>query len=267
VLSNQPLAECTNERVAVDLIENDKPVLLEFVIYKPVGAGPFPTLMFNHGSTGEGSDPALFTSTWCSPALAKLFNDLGWMVVFPQRRGRGKSDGLYDEGFDADRSGYSCDPTSSLRGLDRALDDIYAAANYFAGRDEVDSTRMLIGGQSRGGIASIACAGKHPDRFAGVVNFVGGWVEGESEHADAINGTIARLGGRCTKPTLWLYGENGPFYSISHSRKNFEAFEAAGGTGTFHVFTMDNGQSGHGLASLPEHWKHVLRDYLERLFH
>jgi hypothetical protein len=46
----------------------------------------------------------------------------------PQRRGRGRSDGLYDEGFSADRrQGYTCDFAKSLSGAERALDDIGAA--------------------------------------------------------------------------------------------------------------------------------------------
>jgi pimeloyl-ACP methyl ester carboxylesterase len=253
------------ERIATKLVENGQPVSLEVVIYKPPGAGPFPTVMFNHGSTGNGDNPVLFSSTWTSPALAGFFNKRGWIVAFPQRRGRGKSGGLYDEGFTPDRSEYSCEPEFSLPGLERALTDMDAAADYLAGRPDVDPQRMLLGGVSRGGIASIACAGEHPDRFAGVINFVGGWVEGESGYADAINGAIARRGGPYPKPTLWLYGENDPFYSISHSRKNFEAFEAAGGTGIFLVFTLEDGQSGHGLASIPGHWQHAVQDYLEQL--
>jgi len=69
----------------------------------PNGVGPFPTLIFHHGSTGRGDAPALFTGTFESPSLARLFNESGWLVAFPQRRGRGASDGLYDEGFEPDR--------------------------------------------------------------------------------------------------------------------------------------------------------------------
>ncbi|HQS31037.1 MAG: hypothetical protein B7Y03_13205 [Polaromonas sp. 24-62-144] len=152
-----------------------------------------------------------------------------------------------------------------MPGLTRAITDMDAAADYLAGRHDVEGRRMLLGGVSRGGIASIAYAGEHPNRFVGVINFVGGWVDDESGYADAINRTIARRGGPFAKPTLWLYGENDPFYSISHSRKNFEAFEAAGGTGIFHVFAMVDGQSGHGLASLPAYWQNAVQDYLERL--
>jgi hypothetical protein len=55
--------------------------------------------MFNHGSTGKGTNSALFTETLFDVDLADFLNNRGWIVVFPQRRGRGRSDGLYDEGF------------------------------------------------------------------------------------------------------------------------------------------------------------------------
>jgi pimeloyl-ACP methyl ester carboxylesterase len=100
----------------------------EVVIEKPTGEGPFPLLVFNHGSTGNGREPARFGVTSWSPEIADYFVKKGWMVAFPQRRGRGKSDGLYDEGFAPDRAqGYTCDPERSLAGADRALDDIEAA--------------------------------------------------------------------------------------------------------------------------------------------
>ena len=65
--------------------------------------------------------------------LYGFFNKRGWIVAFPQRRGRGKSGGLYDEGFTPDRSEYSCDPEFSLPGLERALTDMDAAADYLLG--------------------------------------------------------------------------------------------------------------------------------------
>ena len=265
VLSNRPLGNRMVERIPTPFFENGKPVSLEMVIYKPPGAGPFPTLMFNHGSTGNGDDPALFTSTWTSPVIARFFNEHGWMVVFPQRRGRGKSDGLYDEGFELDRSKYSCDPKLSLPGLDRAVADLGAAASHVAGRPDVDSKRMLIGGQSRGGAASIAYAGAHPSRFIGVLNFVGGWVGDDCRYSNLINEEGFRRGAAYPNATLWLYGENDPFYKISHSRKSFHSFQAAGGVGEFHVFNLGVGQSGHGLISMRSQWQSAVMRYLDQI--
>jgi hypothetical protein len=61
-------------------------------------------VVINHGSTGEGTDPTLFRNTWHDLGLADFLNERGWLVAFPQRRGRGKSDGLYDEGFSPERA-------------------------------------------------------------------------------------------------------------------------------------------------------------------
>jgi hypothetical protein len=89
--------------------------------------------------------------TWWVPEIADFLVDRGWLVAFPQRRGRGRSDGLYDEGFAADRTqGYSCDPNRSLPGADRALTDIGAAIEALRRRADVAGASILIGGVSRG---------------------------------------------------------------------------------------------------------------------
>jgi dienelactone hydrolase len=265
VLSQTPALAKVSERLPTRFVENGKLATLEIVIYKPPGDGPFPTLMFNHGSTGNGDNPALFNSTWSSATLARFFTDKGWLVAFPQRRGRGKSDGLYDEGFEENRSRYACSPALSLPGLERALSDMDAATDYLAGRPDVDSKHMLVGGQSRGGIASVAYAGTRPTRFMGVINFVGGWVGDRCVHADAINSASFKRGAAFATPMLWLYGENDPFYKIEHSRKNFDTFVSAGGKGVFKVFSPATGQSGHGLVAMPNLWLKDLTSYLDQL--
>src|SRR5262249_59276345 len=124
-------------------------VRLEVVTCKPPGQGPFPLAVINHGSTGRGNNSALFTRTWSAVDLADFLNQRGWMVAFPQRRGRGKSDGQYDEGFSPERAkGYTCDPTLSLAGADRALRDIGAIIPVLARSPDVAKSRILIGGPS-----------------------------------------------------------------------------------------------------------------------
>lgn len=152
-----PWTRGKSERLRTALAEDGKPVDLEVVIFTPNGVGPFPLAVFNHGSTGRGTNPALFTQTWFDVGLADFLNKRGWIVAFPQRRGRGGSDGLYDEGFSADRQqGYTCDFDGSLAGAERALDDIGAAMAVLRQRPDVASSRVLIGGQSRGGVLSVA---------------------------------------------------------------------------------------------------------------
>lgn len=267
VLSNRlvPVYARATERIPTPWKDADgRAQTLEAVVYRPVGTeGPWPTLVFNHGSTGVGNRPSWFTHTWTSPEVAQYFTSKGWQVVFPQRRGRGKSDGLYDEGFGANRAeGYTCQPDPSLQGLDRALADLDAVMAQVQQSPDVDKTRLLIGGVSRGGILSVAYAGTRPDMFLGVVNFVGGWIGDACKEAARVNRTGFVRGASMPRPTLWLYGERDAYYSLDHSRASFEAFLAAGGTGKMLSYSLPPGQDGHNIHSFPALWKSELDGYL-----
>lgn len=251
------------ERVPTGAFERGEQITLEMVTFKPNGSGPFPTLVFNHGSTGTGNDPSVFTSTVTSPALAKHFNDRGWMVVFPQRRGRGKSGGLYDEGFEPDRSRYSDDPQYALQGFERALVDVTCVVEHLLARPDVDREHLLIGGHSRGGFLALAFAGARPEVFTGVLNFVGGWVDGNGPASEMINPMIARRGATFAGPSIWLYAENDPCYSVAHSRRSFDAFVGAGGQGEFHVLKTHPGQDGHHILPLTDLWGPLTDPLLE----
>ena len=267
-------------RVPTPWVENDQPVTLEMVVYRPGHASgfttmasgtppaspvkPMPTLVFNHGSTGDGDKPAWFKHTWVSPEVGKYFVGKGWQVVFPQRRGRGASGGLYDEGFEPDRSRYACLAEFSLPGLERAVADLDAVMAHLRQQPEVDMQRLLVGGVSRGGVLSVVYAGERPELFLGVLNFVGGWVGDRCRDAVNVNPASFSRGATMQKPMLWLYGEGDPLYAISHSRGNFEAFTAAGGQGEFLTFKVPGGDSGHSVHRHPALWKPVVESYLEK---
>lgn len=240
-------------------------VRLAMRIYRPAGDGPFPTLVFNHGSTGHGRDPARFVRPVDFPELAGFFVRRGWAVVMPYRRGRGGSEGLYDEGFELDRArGYACEASRAVPGADRALRDLHVAVGAIRAMPFVDRERLAIGGQSRGGILSVAYAGQHPDGLKGVINFVGGW-SGAFRCPTDVNQTLFRRGGAYHGDTLWLYGEADPFYSVAHSRQNFVAFQQAGGAGAFLEYMPPSGADGHQIVFHPALWASAVEAYLERL--
>ena len=245
-----------------DLIENGKRVRLEAVVFRPAGTGPFPLAVVNHGSTGRGNDPRLFRQTFIAPMLAEFLSARGWLVAFPQRRGRGRSDGLYDEGFNTDRAqGYTCATKRTLAGADRALEDVDAAIAALQKRPDVRPGPVLLLGQSRGGALSVAYAGRHTATIGGVINFVGGWVGDRCRNAIAVNRTLMNRGTRFPRPMLWLYGENDPFYALDHTRGNFEAFRAAGGRGRF-IGAAVPGGNGHRVILFPRLWGAEVDRYL-----
>ena len=238
-------------------------VRLAVRIFRPDGKGPFPTLIFHHGSTGSGNQPLRFSRFWQPDTVIHYFVDRGWSVVLPSRRGRGGSEGGYDEGFGPDRTqGYSLDPAYSLPGANRALADIDAITNVIRAWPFVDPETILIGGVSRGGILSIAHAGRRPALYRGVLNFVGGWLGGRGSNQTTVNENIFNRGAPFAKETLWLYASDDPFYSLDTTRSYFAAFQEAGGRGVFVDAFPD--EIGHGLHNAPEHWSSVVEDYLDR---
>lgn len=261
-------AEREDTRAATPFVEDGNAVTLEVVLFKPLGATSgqrFPLLVVNHGSTGNGSNPGLFDDTYTSKNITRYFVERGWMVAFPQRRGRGQSDGLYDEGFLPDRSAYTCEESVTLAGADRALDDIDAITDWHLQRADVDTTRMLISGTSRGGILTVAYLGRRPGVYLGGINFVGGWLGEGCPTAVSVNQTLFEEGAQFAGQSLWIYANNDSFYSIAHSQGNFNAFTAAGGMGEFLVFTRTAGLNGHFIINSSELWGAAVEIYLGNL--
>ncbi len=253
-----------DERAPTPFLEDGQPVSLEVVLFRPLEEGRYPTIMFNHGSTGNGSDPSKFGRTFTSKEIIRYFVEQGWMVAFPQRRGRGRSDGLYDEGFRPDRSSYSCNEDITLGGAERALEDLDVVTDWMRNRADVDTTRTLVGGSSRGGILSVAYVARRPEVYFGAINFVGGWLgEGCGDYR-SVNRTLFVSGAGFPGPTLWLYGANDSFYSLSYSRSNFDSYSAAGGLGAFHQFTRAPGLNGHFVVNDPELWASAMDDFLNQ---
>src|SRR4029077_10971111 len=81
------LPAAAQERTMVPVTVDGEQVKLAVITYKPAGAGPFPTLIFHHGSTGRGVDPTIFARPYDPKMLAEWFTTRGWAVVLPSRRG------------------------------------------------------------------------------------------------------------------------------------------------------------------------------------
>jgi len=240
-------------------------IYLQMPIYKPAKAGKLPTLVLNHGSTGTGMDSDCFKRPVDMPKVACFFVQRGWAVVIPARRGRAGSDGKYDEGFSIIRTlGYSCFPSRSIAGAERALRDIEAAMAVILDMPFVDRARVAMGGVSRGGALSIAYAGTHPTQVKAIINFVGGWLGWPCPTMSSVNQSLLNRGAAFPGDSIWLYADNDSYYSLSHSRKNFAAFISAGGKGFFHEYAVP-AKDGHWLPAFLDLWAKDLESYLKHM--
>ncbi len=235
-----------------------KRLTLEATLYRPAGDGAHPVLVFNHGSTGGG---AVATSTSMrSTRQARFFVERGFAVLAPMRRGRGAS-----EGVAAEHEG-TCEAAVLGGGLGRAIEDVDAAMAYLRAQPWADAERVLVGGQSRGGLLSVAYAAERAGTVRGVINFAGGWTSDRcDERGRGFNqATFAAAGSQARIPMLWLYAEEDGYYSATSIRRYHGAFAQAGGLATFRLFPAF-GSDGHRLVDRIEIWRVAADEFLRRL--
>jgi carboxymethylenebutenolidase len=116
-------------------------------VYVPEGTGPFPAVLWNHGSEKRPG--------W-QPELAAFYKAHGFVFFLPHRRGQGKSPGPYimDE-IHASRS-----PMAMVEAQQAANQDVVAAMNWLKTQPEVDASRIVVSGCSFGGIQTLLTAEK-----------------------------------------------------------------------------------------------------------
>lgn len=114
-------------------------------LWKPDGAGPFPTIVWNHGSEKlPGSQPA----------LAKFYTEHSYVFFVPHRRGQGRSLGNYIQ--DLVNQAPPGDRARRMVELQQAeVDDVLAGLNYLKSQPFVDQARIAISGCSYGGIQTL----------------------------------------------------------------------------------------------------------------
>jgi len=122
--------------------------------FVPGGTGPFPAVLWNHGSERHPGSQS---------ELANFYVSRGFVFFVPHRRGQGRSPGPY-----------IMDEIRGTRGAavvaaqERASLDVDAALRWLYQRPEVDSRRVVVSGCSFGGIQTILAA----ERFREVRAFV-----------------------------------------------------------------------------------------------
>ncbi len=237
-------------------VARDASFSLEAFVYRPTVQGKHPLVLLNHGS--PGGDPKQGEP---QAAQAKFFTDRGYIVLVPMRRGRGTSGGTSLEALEK-----NCDSASWKTGLDAAYEDVTAAIDFASSMPDVDATKVLLVGESRGGFLSVAYAaqGLRRSRVVGVINFVGGWVaQAEDKCPIDFNEVSFRKFGSATHiPELWLYGDNDQFYTASSIRGYPLAYTGGGGKVTFRLIAgVPN--NGHWLPGYPDLWSTYVDQYLK----
>jgi dienelactone hydrolase len=142
---------------------------LKAFLWMPAGRGPFPAVLFNHGS--GGADPehtAGLTMTEAAQQLGPLFVQHGYAFLYLFRRGHGLSadQGPFMQDLLLREKTASGDEARKhlqyvLLTTDH-LDDVLAALSFLKSVRGVDPRRMAIAGHSFGGQLTLLAAERDP---------------------------------------------------------------------------------------------------------
>jgi len=163
--------------------------------YQPAGSGPFPTIIYNHGSREANERrPTPFVQ------IAALYTAAGYAVLVPERRGYGQSDG---PAF-SDAVGRHVGPELVDR-LQAETDDVLAAVEYLKTVPAADTSRLGIVGWSLGGIVTLfAIARSHGFRAA--IDQAGGVLTWR--HSSALQEALTAAARAASCPVLLMDAEN-----------------------------------------------------------
>jgi len=118
---------------------------IQAYLYKPNGDGPFPVVIYNHGSR-----PARERRSMPFEYIGRLLTRAGYVVLVPERRGYGGSDGsTWSEDVGNDRG------QRFIARLQEETDDVLAALEYLRTLSFADPQRIGIMGWSLGGIVTM----------------------------------------------------------------------------------------------------------------
>ena len=205
-------------------------------------------IVMNHGSTGGYVQE--ISKTYKFTELAKEATQAGFIFVTWMRKGRGGSEGIYDE-----ESG-KCNAESLKVEHSKAEKQLLQVLQQVRVTYKVN--KVVLAGHSRGGFMSSMYATDHPDQVSAAINIAGVW----SAYCEGKNSGYNR--GRFTasadgfKNQYWVYTTRDPFfYSDKFNDENYEWFQRTASEAKIKFIKLKplGFESGHNTAiRYPELW-------------
>ena len=124
-------------------------------LYKPEGEGPFPAIIWNHGSEKLPGQ---------QPDLARFYTKQGFVFFLPHRHGQGRSPGAYIQDlidkYAATEKNRTLVDKQMVKLQEEYNQDVVAAVEWLKGQSFVDQQRLVMSGCSYGGIQTLLAAEK-----------------------------------------------------------------------------------------------------------
>ena len=197
---------------------------LKAFLWKPTGPGPFPAVLFCHGSGGVDADhTAGLPMTQAAEKLAPLFLKHGYAFLYLFRRGQGLS---ADQGpfmqdiLQREEVAKGKEARQHLQfvlATTDHLDDVMAALSFLKAARAIDPKRFAIAGHSFGGQLTLLAAERDNTvraaiAFAAAAN---SW-----EHSSELRDRLLAAADKTTTPIMLIQASNDYSTAPSHALAN-----------------------------------------------
>lgn len=172
-------------------------------LWRPSGNGPFPTILWNHGSEKRPGS---------QPILAKFYTQNSYVFFSPHRRGQGRSPGNYIQDLVAEAAPWQR-AKRMMELQDEQVSDVIAALDFLKTQSFVDPRRIAISGCSYGGIQTLL-TGEYNLGVLALIPFAPGAMSWDRNPEVSVR--LRRAVDQAKAPVFLLQAEND--YSIEPSR-------------------------------------------------
>ncbi len=230
---------------------------LKGYLYVPPGAGPFPCLLLNHGSTIDKG-----TLDVARPGTSGLLMSWGVASFLLHRHGYGNSPGPgWREDVTAEFGTSEYDAQIAAR-LDRESDDVLAGLDVVRKLPEIRADHIGVMGSSFGGINTLLAASKSA-AFACAIDFAGAAMNWE--RTPALRALMKNAARNLRQPIFLIQAQND--YSIGPTKELSALLKESGHVMASKIYPPFgvNPHEGHLLESRgPDVWGGDVRRFLER---
>ena len=236
-------------------------------ICAPEGPGPWPIALLNHGSAASPAARPDMQPMTCQAPPVRWFTAHGYLTIMPLRRGFGASGGAVAEDT------CLCAEADFAASAEAGADDIAASLAAARHLPWVRPDNALVVGQSTGGWAALAYAGRNDPGVRAVIAFAPGrgakvYPPPHSVYRpDLLEAAAAQLGARSRLPVLWIAALNDSYFPPEVTAGLHRAYTGAGGQA---VLAMVNPffDEGHALYSAPggaDLWGPLIENFLQHM--
>ncbi len=188
------------------------PLHLKAYFWKPAGPGPFPGVLFNHGSgAADAQHTAGQTMAEAAANLAPVFLKNGYAFLYLCRRGQGLSADqapFMQEVLQREESARGKEARQHLHYVlvtTEQLEDALAGLAFLRTAPGIDSKRIAIVGHSFGGVITLL-SGEQDAAIRAEVTFGAG--ANSWQHSDELRRRVFTAVGKTSAPILLIHAAN-----------------------------------------------------------